>query len=668
MGAGLSGELDDLYFSNGGIGDSPTAELEFGGAGTFNPNEGTLTLDSNGYGSFYVSALPLAAGSVNAQLPVPFYVEVFGSTERRVYGYALPKVEVAELKGVQMALLYGTDSLAGVPLDQQTLDRRIAAYASDSVPLLGNLRALYLECYKFSTGCDQVSKLNVGFAIAGLAIEIVTFGLASPAVKAGAKAAKGALSKFRGAAKVLSKELAIGVVVSFALTESIEAIGKEVALLAKADPAPEWFTSARDVLSALKDWLPSLPPGAATEPNPAEAANRLIQSPQDLHALIGVAQFAANDEDDPDVGVDTDRSAFVKEFLDRGRAWHTERFDFGLDDELVWFDPGSSSNVLFGMLLPLPPFKEIAGIAKKPIAEIVSVLKNYADEIGEPLSDKARLGLERFAKYSEVAGAAASGRVVSQVSDLYKALDLLPSSSARTEFLEAFEDSMKHMADLADTTSDADLAKRIRETMTMVARGFALHSSKSGRFLKRHSQGQRYVIQNMKDLLDDLVEIEPSALDGAYGSLNKLYRDLLVNAKPSHPVSKWFVELKNWSVWRERSMLNSVDGHLKGLTPASVSDQSHGLWIRVSCALPIAEHANPRRVTVKRFYEEVAKKFAKRTDLVRPAGYDTWLEYVAGKPPIWKDLSGGVSVQNPGKKANVWLESVPDELVTPTPQ
>jgi hypothetical protein len=103
-------------------------------------------------------------------------------------GYALVTDSriVTSLHNLTRAMLYGTEGLG----DGASTAEYSAAMLTEFVPLLADLRTLTFEAYKFASGCDEVSTLNVSLAVTGLFIDIATFGTAGNAVRTSGKIAK----------------------------------------------------------------------------------------------------------------------------------------------------------------------------------------------------------------------------------------------------------------------------------------------------------------------------------------------------------------------------------------------------------------------------------------------------------------------------------------------
>ena len=131
------------------------------------------------------------------------------------------------------------------------------------VPLVGDMRELIKEVYKGSTGCDEVSKMNVGFAVAGLVIDTVAIVAAVPTGGASVAAGTGAKIALKAGLKVVAawaiKETLINVAASqviigtvkLAVDGYVRAVQLHASLI--EDP-PEWYTQAEIFFDNLPDW------------------------------------------------------------------------------------------------------------------------------------------------------------------------------------------------------------------------------------------------------------------------------------------------------------------------------------------------------------------------------------------------------------------------------
>lgn len=179
VGQAFSGLLDDLTFLKGGF-NPPQVEVGAVAVGSasgsgFGPN-GTFTTDANGRFEFTVK---IQQAVIDDYRPVTYILKVFGSDEATAKIRTVPKKVYGGLYSVAKAFLTGEEGLSGNATDEE----KIAAMTSNWLPLISDLRTLSFEIYKAATGCDEVSWLNVTFAVVGLVADIFTFGTASTLVR-----------------------------------------------------------------------------------------------------------------------------------------------------------------------------------------------------------------------------------------------------------------------------------------------------------------------------------------------------------------------------------------------------------------------------------------------------------------------------------------------------
>jgi len=164
------------------------------------------------------------------------------------------------LTNVGKAFMTGTE---GLGKDPGWLEKA-SAWASEVIPFASDIRTLAFECYKAGTGCDDVSSLNVTFAVIGLladtiltVADIATLGIAAPlhvSVKASITAAK---VGGRVVLKALAKQIAIGVAISATAEQAVNGFVRMMTVETtngEREPRP-WVVSAQSYLESLADWV-----------------------------------------------------------------------------------------------------------------------------------------------------------------------------------------------------------------------------------------------------------------------------------------------------------------------------------------------------------------------------------------------------------------------------
>jgi hypothetical protein len=195
----------------------------------------TIVTDELGIATLTISA--------DGQLPNDHYVpeildlEFTGSETFKARLYMTTDWFKARLIEVGHAVLTGTDGLG----TGAQWHEKAAAWASEALPLAGDLRTLTFEVYKGFTGCDKVNGWAVAFSAGGLVLDVVTLGgakIVTTPLVVGVKAGKSFL-------KALPVTLLINAGLESAVTAYtgyINRITQEASKQAAEDP--EWATGA----------------------------------------------------------------------------------------------------------------------------------------------------------------------------------------------------------------------------------------------------------------------------------------------------------------------------------------------------------------------------------------------------------------------------------------
>lgn len=201
----------------------------------------TITTDANGSATFKVKSKgTMPSTTVDCET---INIEVTGSETLKASIYSTTDWLYARLIECGKATLKGSDGLG----DGAAWYEKAAAWASECIPFVSDLRTIGFEIYKGATGCDKVDWLNVSFSVAGLVLDCCTFG--------GAKLVTGPL-KVAGlaAAKALLKNIVIGVTMSAVIDSSLNALNgyiKRINEDAASDTADSdtWVTNSANYLN-----------------------------------------------------------------------------------------------------------------------------------------------------------------------------------------------------------------------------------------------------------------------------------------------------------------------------------------------------------------------------------------------------------------------------------
>ena len=264
VGAGFAGLLDHLRFAKGGF--DPREAMAMG----LGPN-GTIRTDAQGHAEFQIrieSELP------RDYRPVQYRVVVHGSGRAEATFSTVPKSIWGDLCNMGRAFLQGPEGHG----KDATWFEYAAAKASEWIPFLSDLRTLGFEVYKAATGCDEVSWLNVTFAMVGLVADAASFGTAGTAVRGGKQAALGAFKLvLRTTATTGAGDLAFsGAVEGFVRLATVEVAESQGG---GREPAP-WAVSAGEYLGQLNVWITG---------RYQDLLNAAIQSTDDL--FVGLQAF-----------------------------------------------------------------------------------------------------------------------------------------------------------------------------------------------------------------------------------------------------------------------------------------------------------------------------------------------------------------------------------------
>ncbi len=201
VGNQLKGNIDDLLFVKGGIAQPlvQTVGLLIGGQiQTDASGRATFQLQSNG-------VLPQ-----DSHLPYQIRIEATGSETAEAIVQVIKKDVWGHMVNMGKAFLTGDEGLG----EDADWFQKSAAWVSEMIPFLADLRTLGYEIYKGATGCDTVSLMNVSFAFAGLISDAVSFGTAGVAIRAARLIIKQTLKKLlkefaTNAASSLTSQFAI---------------------------------------------------------------------------------------------------------------------------------------------------------------------------------------------------------------------------------------------------------------------------------------------------------------------------------------------------------------------------------------------------------------------------------------------------------------------------
>ena len=169
----------------------------------------TIVTDEQGIATLTISA--------DGQLPNDHYVpeildlEFTGSETFKARLYMTTDWFKARLIEVGHAVLTGTDGLG----TGAQWHEKAAAWASEAIPLAGDLRTLTFEVYKGFTGCDKVDGRAVAFSAIGLVVDVVTLG--------GAKIVTTPLAVGMKAGKSFLKSLPVTLLINAGLESAVTA-------------------------------------------------------------------------------------------------------------------------------------------------------------------------------------------------------------------------------------------------------------------------------------------------------------------------------------------------------------------------------------------------------------------------------------------------------------
>lgn len=243
VGSGFTGHIDELRFRSHAY---SVPELLVAQGLT---QGGTIETDPNGRASFYLQS----QGVLNREVPaVKVNVVVYGSPGCSTEVYVTDTSVWGSLVNAGLAFLKGTEGLGRNPSGLE----EAMAYASEVIPFASDIRTIAFEIYKAGSGCDEVSYMNVTFAVVGLVADLVSFGTAGTAMRAGITATKAILRKLlkefaQGFGLVMLAKEAINKLVRLATEEITDAQGNTT-----TQPAA-WVTYWLDQFNQLASWAKS---------------------------------------------------------------------------------------------------------------------------------------------------------------------------------------------------------------------------------------------------------------------------------------------------------------------------------------------------------------------------------------------------------------------------
>lgn len=539
LGSGFIGRLDDVHFLKGGFSPSGVQALLVGAGGS--PVDGTVPA-VNALGSGAPPNMPPVAGQLgtngefttdadgrfvfvfainprapNDYRPIEYRIRVFGSEEASASVWGIPKIILADLQAIGSAFLKGDEGLGS---DAST-GERIAAWASEMIPFVADLRTLGFEIYKAATGCDEVSWMNVTFATAGLVADTVSFGTAGTAIR-------GAKLMLKTAGRMLLKEVGENAASDAAMRMAMEGFMRFTTMeVATADGTPQqvpkpWVQDAGHFMNALKTGIGQ--------------------------GLTQIYNEAFRSTDDVFKGLQVFSEIGASGLLSTLHRIETLRADLGLVrlDDMDEHGFGGS----FADLLDTPVdllVESRFGRARRAVrsaAEQEKLTEGIIDALGQHLphlnmSDtKVRDGLTKM-----VGAVVKQGNVGENVKRLTHRMNRAlsrfdPDSQAKI---------LKDFDDLYDAAKALD--SKIFEEVQSVARDFAARG-RSARASKSRTKGAALALQESRDAIKSnpvrLVEIEPKAPRDAQGNRidNRLFRDALED-DPTHGLV--YVELKAYT-------------------------------------------------------------------------------------------------------------------------
>lgn len=250
LGGGIAGRIDDFRASRKTVAGPRDQILDLDGNET-----NTVTTDSTGIAKFIFRVRYLPEGT--GHIVMNHVIEATGS--RR-----------AETTVVSMGeKLWGTLTSCADAVGQCVSDgigwslAQTEGLGLEYVPFVGDIRELIKEIYKGSTGCDEVSKLNVGFAVAGLVIDTTALVLAIPSGGASVAAGMGAKVALKAGLKAVALWAIKETLINFAASQVIKgtcqlavaAYVRSIQLHASLiDDPPPWYASAEQLFAGMEAW------------------------------------------------------------------------------------------------------------------------------------------------------------------------------------------------------------------------------------------------------------------------------------------------------------------------------------------------------------------------------------------------------------------------------
>lgn len=540
VGAQLRGNLDDLVFEKGfeDVTQIGTGLVVVGGA-LGAGGAATVTTDASGRAEFWVGAA--APADPNDYRPVVIDVEIVGSPEARARAFALRRDIHADMYSIGHAFLYGEESLPGghahVFNDPQPED--VAAWLSNMVPVLANLRDLYLEFDKAATGCDSVSWLNVTFAVVGLAVDIATLGSGSIITGPLKSMLK---SSIRPMLKYVVKSVGIDLALRGALELFSRLITVEV-MTAEGErraTAP-WVTDCVEYLAAIKAWL--------EDQNLRELVNAGFRSTDDL--FLGLHVYLQLGAD----GV-KDILLSAKEAEEVGVVQHLRRVPAVIGGGEAELLGGIGSRLATLSVGPWDPVKALAK-RSKVIRESMRMAKKYAKSLGLKNDPEARRGLLRMCELVTHRPRAGDTAILF-TRRLEWALDHLDDAGRRL-LLREFDTSFALIVAMPQPLR-AEQMKKLAEVVDTFATRFKHFigplTVEQLRGYRSRVKGGAYHLQHIHDELvkDTLRQIEPAAPNGD----PSLFRDLLAVILQG---IESFKELKNVLRYSGAALSHQVGSH-----------------------------------------------------------------------------------------------------------